>query len=133
MDPVLAPDQFSIARPLKPKDLDRHVTRDGIYPSLPAPNGVPWSEYVRQRNRSRSVSSSTEALDSDHARFVTRRIAQHARSIATSTTSLPTNSPVPYYQPFERGPMSEGRLSDLGSQEGMYIPPYYVNPWEMIE
>ena len=29
--------------------------------------------------------------------------------------------------------MSEGRLSDPGSQEGMYIPPYYVNPWEMIE
>ena len=53
--------------------------------------------------------------------------------MATSTRSLPTNSPVPYYQPFERGPMSEGRLSDSGSQEGMYIPPYYVNPWEMIE
>ena len=28
--------------------------------------------------------------------------------------------------------MSEGRLSDLGSQEGMYVPPY-VNPWEKIE
>ena len=104
-----------------------------IYPSLPAPNGVPWSEYVRQRNRSRSVSSFTEALDSDHARFVTRRIAQHARSMATGTRSLPTNSPVPYYQPFERGPMSEGRLSDPDSQECMYIPSYYVNPWEMIE
>ena len=25
--------------------------------------------------------------------------------------------------------MSEGRLSDLGSQEGVYAPPY-VNPWE---
>ena len=129
----MAPDQFSIARPLRPKDLDRRVTRHGIYPLLPAPNGVPWSEYVRQRNRSRSVSSSTEALDSDHARFVTRKIAQHARSMATSTRSLPTNSPVPYYQPFERGPMSEGTLSDPGSQEGMYIPPYYVNPWETIE
>ena len=34
--------------------------------------------------------------------------------------------------PFERRPMSEGRLSDVGSQEGMYIPPY-MNPWEMIE
>ena len=133
VDPLLAPDQFSIARLLKPKDLDRCVTHHGIYPSLPAPNGVPWSEYVRQRNRSRSVSSSTEALDSDHARFVTHRIAQHARSMATGTRSLPTNSPVPYYQPFERGPMSEGRLSDPGSQEGMYIPPYYVNPWETIE
>ena len=129
----MAPDQFSIARLLKPKDLDRCVTHHGIYPLLPAPNGVPWSEYVRQRNRSRSVSSSTEALDSDHARFVTCRIAQHARSMATSTRLLPTNSPVPYYQPFERGPMSEGRLSDLGSQEGMYIPPYYVNPWETTE
>ena len=105
----------------------------GIYPSLPAPNGVPWSEYVRQRNRSRSVSSSTEALDSDHAIFVTCRIAHHGRSMATGTRSLPTNSPVPYGQSFERGPMSEGRLSDLGSQEGMYIPPFYVNPWETME
>ena len=133
VDPVLTPDQFSIVRPLRPKDLDRCVTHHGIHASLPAPNGVPWSEYVRQRNRSRSVSSSTEALDSDHARFVTCRIAQHARSMATGTRLLPTNSPVPHCQPFERGPMSEGRLSDLGSQEGMYIPPYYVNPWEVIE
>ena len=93
VDPVLVPDQFSIARQLKPEDLDRCVTHHGIYPLLPAPNGVPWSEYVRQRNRSRSVSSSTEALDSDHARFVTCRIAQHARSMATSTRSLLTNSP----------------------------------------
>ena len=29
-----------------------------------------------------SVSSSTEALDSDHARYITRRIAQHARTMA---------------------------------------------------
>ena len=109
------------------------MTRHGIYPLLPAPNGVPWSEYVRtQRNRSRSVSSSTEALESDHARYITRRIAQHARSMATSTRSLPTDSPVPYFQPIERGHMSEGRLSDLGSQEGLYVPPY-VNPWEKIE
>ena len=71
VNPVLAPDQFSVARPLRPEDLDRQVTRHGIYPSLPAPNGVPWSEYVRtQRNRSRSVSSSTEALESDHARYI---------------------------------------------------------------
>ena len=40
-DPVLAPDQFSVARPLRPEDLDRFVTQHGIYPSLPAPNGVP--------------------------------------------------------------------------------------------
>ena len=43
IDPVLAPDQFSIARPLRPEGLDRHVTHHGIYPLLPAPNGVPWS------------------------------------------------------------------------------------------
>ena len=95
------------------------MTWCGIYPSLPAPNGVPWSEYVRtHRNRSRSVSSSTEALESDHARYVTRRIVQHARSIATGTRSLPTNSPIPYFQPIETGYMSEG------SQEGVYVPPY---------
>ena len=126
----MAPDQFSVARPLRPEDLDRCVTQHGIYPSLPAPNGVPWSEYVRsQRNRSRSISSSTEALGSDHARYITRRIAQHARSMATGTRSLPTDSPVPYFQPIERGHMSEGRLSDLGLQENIYITPY-VNPWE---
>ena len=134
VDPVLAPDQFSVTRPLRPEDLDRCVTQHGIYPLLPAPNGVPWSEYVRsQKNRSRSVSSSTEVLESDHASYITRRIAQHARSIATGTRSLPTDSPVPYFQPVERGPMSEGRLSDLGSQEGMYVPPYYVNPWGKTE
>ena len=47
LDPVLAPDQFGVARPLGPKDLDRHVTRHGVYPAFPAPTGVPWSEYVR--------------------------------------------------------------------------------------
>ena len=36
VDPVLAPDQFSVARPLRPEDLDRRVTQHGIYPSLPA-------------------------------------------------------------------------------------------------
>ena len=76
VDPVLASDQFSVARPPRPEDLDRHMTPHGIYPLLPAPNGVPWSEYVRsQKNRSRSVSSSTEALESDHARYITCRIA----------------------------------------------------------
>ena len=79
-----------------------------------------------QRNRSRSVSSSTEALESDHARYIIRRIAQHARSMATGTRSLPTDSPVPYFQPIERGCMSEG------SQEGVYVPPY-VNPWEQTK
>ena len=51
-----------------------------------SPNGVPWSEYVRtHRNRSRSVSSSTEALESDHARYGTRKIVQYARSMAIGT------------------------------------------------
>ena len=34
VDPVLAPDQFSVARPLQPEDLDRRVTRQAIYPHL---------------------------------------------------------------------------------------------------
>ena len=119
IDPVLAPDQFSVARPLQPEDLDRRVTRQGIYPSLPAPNGIPWSEYVRtHKNRPQSISSSTEALESDHARYVTSTIAQHARAMTTHTRSLPTDSPIPYFQPIKRGYMSEG------SQEG--ITPYGV-------
>ena len=82
-DPILAPDQFGVARPLRPEDLDRRVTRQGIYPSLPPSIGIPWSEYVEvQRNRPTSVSSSTEALESDHARYITRRIVRHARSMA---------------------------------------------------
>ena len=139
VDPVLAPDQFSVARPLRPEDLDRHVTQHGIYPPLPAPNEVPLSEYIRsQRNRSRPVSSSTEALDSDHARYITHKIAEDARSMATGTRSLPTDSPVPHFQLIERGHMSEGRLSDMGSQEaifagGMHIPPRQGNPWETTE
>ena len=75
------------------------------------------------RNRPQSISSSTEALESDHARYITRRIAQHARSMATHTRSLPTDSPVPYFQPVERGYMSEG------SQEGVYATPY-IEPSE---
>ena len=98
------------------------MTWHGVSPSLPAPTGVPWSEYIRsQRNRSRSVSSSTEALDSDHARYITSRIAQHARSMATGTRSLPTDSPVPYFQPIERGHMSEGGLSDIDSQRVAFL------------
>ena len=110
VDPVLAPDQFSVARPLRPEDLDRRVTRQGVYPSLPAPNGIPWSEYVRTYgNKPQSISSSMEALESDHARFVTRTIAQYARTMATHTRSLPTDSPVPFL-PIERRHMSEGSL-----------------------
>ena len=114
-------------QPLGPEDLDRHVTRHGIHPSFLAPTGVPWREYLRlQRNRSRSVSSSTEALDSDHARYITNRIAQHARSMATGTRSLPTDSPVPYFQPIERGHVSEGIPSDIGSLRGC-TPWRYAN------
>ena len=53
-------------------------------------------------------SSSTEALESDHARYVMRKIVQHAKSMATSTRSLPNDSPFPYFQPIEKGYMSEG-------------------------
>ena len=129
VDPVLAPDQFSIARPLGPEDLDRCVTWHGVYPSLPAPTGVPWSEYIRsQRNRSRSVSSSTEALESDHARYITNRIAQHARTMATGTRSLPTDFPAPYFQPIERGHMSEGGLSDIDSQGVVFSGGIQMSP-----
>ena len=94
------------------------MTRQGVYPSLPAPNGIPWSEYMRTHgNKPQSISSSTEALESDHARFVTRTIAQHARTMATHTRSLPTDSPIPFL-PIERRHMSEGSL------EG--IPPYGI-------
>ena len=137
LDPVLAPDQFGVARPLGPEDLDRCVTRHGIYPAFPAPTGVPWSEYVRsQMNRSRSVSSSTEALDSDHARYITSRITQHMRSLATGTRSLPTDSPVPYFQQIspERGQVSEGVPSDIDLPVGalhvtqnVQIPPRHAN------
>ena len=117
-DPILAPDQFGVAQPLRPEDLDRRVTRQGIYPSLPPSIGIPWSEYVEiQRNRPTSVSSSTEALESDHARYVTRRIVRHARSMATGTRSLPTDSPVPNFQSIERGYLSKG------SQEDVYATP----------
>ena len=69
-------------------------------------------------NRSGSVSSSTEALDSDNARYITSRITQHMRSMATGTRSLPTNSPVPYFQQPERGYVLEGEPSDMGLPVG---------------
>ena len=128
----MAPDQFGVAQPLGLEDLDKHVTRHGIYPS-PTPTGVPWSEYVRsQRNRSRSVSSSTEALDLHHAGFITHRITQHARSMASGTRSLPNDSPVPYFQSLERAYASEGIPSDIGLPEGalhvgIQAPPQYAN------
>ena len=99
-------DHLGVARPIRPEDLDRRVTRHGIYPSLPASHGVPWSTYVRsQRVSSRSVSSSTEALDSDKARQTTRRILQHTRS-------LPTSSPEPQIQIIGRESKSDSGLSN---------------------
>ena len=52
--------------------------------------------------------------------------------MATGTRSLPTDSPVPYFQPIETGHVSEGIPSDIGSPEnaphrGMHIPPCHVN------
>ena len=47
LHPVLAPDQFGVARPLGPEDLDKRVTRHCIYPSFLAPTGAPGSEYIR--------------------------------------------------------------------------------------
>ena len=112
-DCVLAPDQFGVARPLGLEDLDRHVTRHGIYPAFPAPTGAQLSEYVRsQMNRSRSVSSST------------------------GTRSLPTDSPVPYLQQVlpEREQVSEGVPSDMNFPMGalhmtqnIQIPPRCAN------
>ena len=43
--------------------------------------------------------------------------------MATGTRSLPTNSPIPYFQPIERGYLLEG------SQEGVYATPY-IEPSE---
>ena len=104
-DAIVASDHLSVAKPLRPEDLDRRVTCQGIYPSLPASPGVPWSVYVKsQRVGSRSVSSSTEALDSDQARHTTQRIIQHTRS-------LPTDSPIPHI-PTDREYKSDSGLSD---------------------
>ena len=102
-------DRLRVANPIRPEDLDRRVTQHGIYPSLPASHGVPWSTYVKtqrsQRMSSRSISSSTEALDSDQARQTMQRILQHTRS-------LPTNSPVPYVSMTDREYRSDSGLSE---------------------
>ena len=99
-------DHLRVANPIRPEDLDRHVTRWGVYPLLPTSWGVPWSTYVRsQKVSSRSISSSTEALDSDQARLTTQRILQHTRS-------LPTNSPVPHISITDREYRSDSGLSD---------------------
>ena len=84
-------------------------------------------------NRSRSVSS-MEALDSDHARYITSRITQHGRSMAMGTRSLPTDSPVPYFQQPERGYILEDVPSDidlpvgaLHETQNVQIPPRHAN------
>ena len=56
VDPVLAPDQFSVARPLRPEDLDRRVTRYGIYPSLPAPKWCPMELICENTQKQVKVS-----------------------------------------------------------------------------
>ena len=101
-------DHLRVANPIRPEDLDRCVMRHGIYPSLPASHGVPWSTYVRSQkvsSRSRSISSSTEALDSDQARQTMQRILQHTRS-------LPTSSPEPQIQLSGREYRSDSGLSE---------------------
>ena len=100
-------DHLRVAKPIRPEDLDRCVTGQGIYPSLPASHGVPWSAYVRsQRMGSRSVSSSTDALDSDQVRQTTQRILQHTRSLPNSPV------PVPYIPSTDREYRSDSGLSD---------------------
>ena len=52
--------------------------------------------------------------------------------MATGARSLPTDSPVPYFQPLERGHVSEGVPSDIGSPEGalhgsVQMPPHHAN------
>ena len=102
-------EHLGVANPIRPEDLDRRVTRHGIYPSLPTSQGVPWSTYMKtkrsQKVSSRSISSSTEALDSEQARMTTRRILQHTRS-------LPTHSPVQYASMTDREYRSDSGLSE---------------------
>ena len=52
--------------------------------------------------------------------------------MATGTRSLPTDSPVPYFQSLEREHVSEGVPSDIGSLEGVLhgcvqMPPHHAN------
>ena len=56
--------------------------------------------------------------------------------MATGTRSLPTDSPVPYFQQIERGHMSEGVPSDIDSpgdvpHGGIQIPPHHANLGEI--
>ena len=57
--------------------------------------------------------------------------------MTTGTRPLPPDSPVPYFQPIERGHMSEGIPSHIGSLEdvphgGMQIPPTCANLGETL-
>ena len=52
--------------------------------------------------------------------------------MAAGTRSLPTDSPVPYFQSLERGHVSEGVPSDIGSPEGalhrsVQMSPHHTN------
>ena len=38
--------------------------------------------------------------------------------MAAGTRSLPTDSPIPYFQPLERGHVSEGVSTDISVSEG---------------
>ena len=100
-------DQLRVSNPIELENLNRCVTRPDIYPLVPASHSVPWSTYVRSQKvspRTRSNSSSTEALDSNQARQTTRRILQHTRS-------LPTRSPEPQIQIVGRKSTSDSDLS----------------------
>ena len=68
---------------------------------------------MSRMHRSWSVSSSTKALDADNARYIASRMAQHAQSLATGTGSLPTDSPGPYFQSYERRQTPEGMPGDI--------------------
>ena len=48
--------------------------------------------------------------------------------MATGTRSLPTDSPVPYFQPVERGHMSEGGLSDIDLKGVVFLGGIQMSP-----
>ena len=100
-------DKLRVSNPIELENLNRCVTRPDIYPLVPASHSVPWNTYVRSPKvspRTRSNSSSNEALDSNQARQTTRRILQHTRS-------LPTRSPKPQIQIVGRKSTSDSDLS----------------------
>ena len=100
-------DKLRVSNPIELENLNRCVTRPDIYPLVPATHSVPWNTYVRSPKvspRTRSNSSSTEALDSNQARQTTRRNLQHTRS-------LPTRSPKPQIQIIGRKSTSDSDLS----------------------